>query len=119
MGIQLWEGTVRRCADAVPRSAMDDGMRVSEDCWKKLQRRVWLEKAEKRIGPASGQRDAGRDEARGVFGWERWVSCRAGPWWGAQLDFGSGEPLDAVHRCTAVRRVVEDVGARGGVSVVC
>src|SRR2546430_3854736 len=50
------------------RSAMDDGMRVSEDCWKKLQRRVWLEKAEKRIGPASGQRDAGRAEARGVFG---------------------------------------------------
>ena len=117
MGIQLWEGTVRRCADAVPRSAMDDGMRVSEDCWKKLQRRVWLEKAEKRIGPVSGQRDAGRAEARGVFGLERWVSCRAGPWWRAKLDFGSGEPLDDLHRSTAVRAVVEVGGVLCGGSM--
>jgi hypothetical protein len=59
---------VCRCCAA---SAMDDGMRVRADCWKKLQRRVWLEKAEKKIGPASRQRDAGRAKARGVFGLER------------------------------------------------
>src|SRR5215472_16545473 len=41
-------------------------------------------------------------EARGVFALERVASCGSGDdRWRAELQFGSGEPLDDSHRSTA------------------
>ena len=39
------------------------------------------------------------------------------PWWRAKLDFGSGEPLDDLHRSTAFRTGVKVGGVFGGGSV--
>jgi hypothetical protein len=56
-----------------------------------------------------------RLEVPRVFELERVVSCRrADPWWRTKLDFGSGESLDDLHRCTALRaapRIGEVFGA--------
>ena len=93
-------------------------MRLKEGCWEKVRRRVELDKRKERIRRASRERDAERAEARGVVGLKRSVSCRrADPGWRAKLDFRRGEPLDDLHRSTAVRAAVKVGGVFGGGSV--
>ena len=93
-------------------------MRLKEDCWEKVRRRVGLDRRKERIRLGSRQRDAERAEARGVGGLERPVSCcGATPGWRAKLDFRSGEPLDDLHRSTAVRAAVKVGGVFDGGSV--
>ena len=93
-------------------------MGLKEDCWEKVRRRVGLKRQEEGICLAGRQRDAECAEARGVFGLERSVSCcRAGPGWGAKLDFRGGEPLDDLHRSTAVGTAVKVGGVFSGGSV--
>jgi len=71
------------------------------------------------IWTESRQRDAERAEARGVVGLERSVSCcGATLGWRAKLDFRSGEPLDDLHRSTAVRAAVKVGGVFRGGSVL-
>src|SRR5215469_886058 len=93
-------------------------MRLKEDGWEKVRRRVGLKTRKEAIWTASRQRDAERAEARGVVGLERSVSCcGATLGWRAKLDFRSGEPLDDLHRSTAVRAAVKVGGVFGGGSV--
>ena len=94
-------------------------MDLKEDCLEKVRWRVRLKRRKGAICPGSRQRDAERAEARGVVGLERSVSCcGAAPGWRAKLDFRSGEPLDDLHRSTAVRAAVKVGGVFGGASML-
>ena len=84
-----------------------------------MRRRVGLKTRKEAIWTASRQRDAERAEARGDVGLERSVSCcGATLGWRAKLDFRSGEPLDDLHRSSAVRAAVKVGGVFGGASVL-
>ena len=60
------------------------------------------------------RRETEHAERREGFGLERGVSCgRSEPWWGAKLDFRSGEPFDDHHRSTTLGTTPETVRASG------
>src|SRR5215469_11973991 len=95
------------------------GCAEKEDCREKVGRRVGLKRREEAICPVSRQRDPERAKAREVFGLERAVSCRRTALGRrAKLDFRRGEPLDDLHRSTAVRAAVKVGGVFGGASVL-
>ena len=78
-----------------------------------------MKRREEAICPVSRQRDPERAKAREVFGLERAVSCRRTALGRrAKLDFRRGEPLDDLHRSTAVRAAVKVGGVFGGASVL-
>ena len=104
MQIQWWEGAALSRAETVLQGTTQDTVRTEIGYGKKVSQRLWSKKLEEEIGLTAGHRDAERLEGRRVFELERVVSCRgADPWWRTQLNFGSGEPFDDLHRSTAFR----------------
>jgi len=117
MQIQSWEGAAVNRAETVLQGTTHDTVRAGIGYGEKVSRRLWLKKLEEEIGLTARHRDTERREGRRVFELERVVSCRnADRWWRTKLDFGSGEPFDDLHRCTAFRaapRIGEVFGGRG------
>ena len=115
MQIQWCEGAVLSRAETVLQGTTHDTVRAEIGYSEKVSQRLWSKKVEEGIGLTARRKDAERPEERGVFEMERVVSCRSvDPWWRTKLDFGSGESLDDLHRCTALRaapRIEEVFGA--------
>ena len=104
MQIQWWEGAALSGFETVLQGTTQDTVRTEIGYGKKVSQRLWSKKLEEGIGLTAGHRDVERLEGRRVFELERVVSCRgADPWWRTQLNFGSGEPFDDLHRSTAFR----------------
>jgi hypothetical protein len=115
MQIQSWEGAVLSRAEIVLQGTTHDTVRAGIGYGEKVWQRLWSKKPEEGIDWATRDRGTERPEERGVFEFERVVSCRSvDPWWRTKLDFGRGESLDDLHRCTALRaapRIGEVFGA--------
>ena len=115
MQIQSWEGAALSGAETVLQGTTHDTVRAEIGYGEKVSQRLWSKKVEEGIGLTARQRDAECLEIPRVFDLERVVSCRcADSWWRTKLNFGSGESLDDLHRCTALRaapRIEEVFGA--------
>jgi len=74
MQIELWEGTVSRCAESVLQSATHDSMGRKRGCGGKVWRRARLKKQEEEIGSATRYSGAEAAEAREVFELEKAAS---------------------------------------------
>ena len=95
--------------------ARRDTVRREVGYCEKLPRRGWLRKWEEEICSAAKRKSRERAETRGGLGLERVVSCRSRDHrWRTKLDFGSGEPLDDLHRSTAFRAGIKVRGVFGG-----
>ena len=69
----------------------------------------------KRFCCTGRQRSTRRAEGRGGLELGRVVSCRSGDRRGrTELDFGSGEPLDNLHRSTALGAAIQGRGVFSG-----
>ena len=65
------------------------------------------------------RRSADRAEARDEYEWERVLSCCGRDHWRrAKLDFGSGKPLDDLHRASTLGAVPKIGRVVGGGDVV-
>ena len=118
MQIQSWEGAALSRAEAVRQGTTHDTVRAEIGYGEKVSRRLWSKELEEEIGLTARHRDMERPEGRRVFELERGVSCRnADPWGRTNLDFGSGEPFDDLHRSTAFRAAPEIGTVFGGRSV--
>ncbi len=108
MQIQSWEGAALILGETVPQGAKHDTLRSEIGHGGKLSRRLWSKKLEEGIDWAAKRTGAEHPEGRGVLELERVVSCGSGNHrWRAKLDFGSGEPLDDLHRSTTLRAAPE------------
>ena len=104
MQIQWWEEAVLRRAETVLQGTTHDTVHAEMGYGEKGSQRLRSKKVEEGIDGATRHSGTERPEERGVFEWERGVSCRsADPWWRTKLNFGSGEPFDDLHRSTAFR----------------
>ena len=119
MGIQSWEGAVWRRAETVSRRARPNTKRSEVAYCEKVPRKGWLKKLQEEVGWAARRRSPERAETRGGFELERVVSCRSREHrWRAKLDFGSGEPVDDLHRSTAYRAAPKIGRVFGGGSML-
>ena len=116
MQIQSGERAVWRCAEAVTRRARCDAMRSEVGYREKVPREKWVEKLQEEM---ARRRSPERFETRDSFELEKVVSCRdRDHWWRTKLDFGSGKPLDDLHRSTAFRAAPKIGRVFGGGSVL-
>ena len=117
MQIQWWEGAALSRAETVLQGTTHDTLGTEMGHGEEVSQRLWWKKLEEGIGLTARHRDRERPQGRLVFELERVASCRnADPWWRTKLDFGSGEPLDDLHRPTAFRaapRIGEVFAGRG------
>lgn len=74
MQIQLGEGAVLKCAEAVLQGTTHDTTRQEIGYGEKVSRRVSLKRLQEKICLAESRRDTKRAEARRVFALERVVS---------------------------------------------
>jgi hypothetical protein len=119
MQIQWWEGAALSRAETVLQGTTQDPVRAEIDYGEKVSRRLWLQKLEEGIDWATRHSGTERPAERRVFELERVVSCRsADPWWRSQLDFGSGESFDDLHRSTAFRAAPKSGTVFGGRGVL-
>ena len=84
------------------------------------ERVLWKEprgKAKEEIAAGARQRSAEHAEACGVLELERVLSCCSANRWRTELDFGSGEPFDDLHRSTAPGAAPKMTGVLGAGSV--
>ena len=111
MQIQSWEGAALSRAETVLQGTTPDTVRAEIGYGAKTV----VEEGERRDRFDDEAQRCERLEVPRVFELERVVSCRrADPWWRTKLDFGRGESLDDLHRCTALRaapRIGEVFGA--------
>jgi hypothetical protein len=118
MQIQLGEGTVLRCVEAVLQSTTHHTARPEIGYGEKVSRYLGLKRLPERSCLAVRQRDRGCGEARGVFALERVVSCsRVEPRWRTELDLGSGEPFDDLHWSSTLGTAIKIRSVLGGGSV--
>ena len=104
MQIQSWEGWAVRRAETVPQGPTHDIVCAEIGHGEKISRRPWAKKVDEEVDGVARRKGAERSEGRGVLELEKVVSCRSGDhWWRAKLDFGSGEPLNDLHRSAAFR----------------
>jgi hypothetical protein len=104
MQIQWWEGAALSRAETVLQGTTQDTVDAEIGYGEKVWQRRWSKKLEEGIGLTARHRDAEHPQGRRVFELEGVVSCRnADPWWRTELDFGSAEPFDDLHRSTAFR----------------
>ena len=116
----LWRGrAVWRCAEGVTRRATRDAVGAEVGGRKKVHRKAWLKKLRAEICSSARRRSPERFETRDSFELEKVVSCRdRDHWWRTKLDFGSGKPLDDLHRSTAFRAAPKIGRVFGGGSVL-
>jgi hypothetical protein len=111
MQIQSWEAAALSGGETVLQGTTHDTVRAEIGYGAET---VVEEGGRRDRFDGEAQRYERREVPRG-FELERVVSCRrADPWWRTKLDFGSGESLDDLHRCTALRaapRIGEVFGA--------
>jgi hypothetical protein len=104
MQIQSWEGAAVRRVETVLQGTTHDTVCAKIGHSEKISRRPWSKELDEEVDGAARRKGAERSEGRGVLELEKVVSCRSGDhWWRAKLDFGSGEPLNDLHRSTASR----------------
>jgi hypothetical protein len=77
MQIQSWGGAALSRAETVLQGTTQDTVRAEIGYSEKVSRRRWSNKLEEGVGSTARHRNAERPEERGVFEWERVVSCRA------------------------------------------
>ena len=104
MQIQSWEGAALSGAETVLQGTTHDTVRAEIGYGEKVSQRLWSKKLDEEVDGVARRKGAERSEGRGVLELEKVVSCRSGDhWWRAKLDFGSGEPLNDLHRSAAFR----------------
>ena len=78
-----------------------------------------MEKQKEQNDPAARRRSADRSEAREEYEFEKVLSCCGRDHWRrAKLDFGSGKPLDDLHRASTLGAVPEIGTVFGGRDVL-
>jgi hypothetical protein len=118
MQIQLWEGTVLRCATAALRSMTCHTADPENGYGETVARKLSLMRLQEGICFPTRRRGAQRAEARGVLELESVVSCgRAHLWGRTKLDFGSGEPFDDLHWSSTLGTAIKIGNVFGGGSV--
>ncbi len=106
-------------ATAEPGGAARDTYCAEVGYGEKVWRKRRLQKQREESDPMARRRDANRTEAREECELQRVLSCCSGDHgWRAKLDFGSGKPLDDLHRASTLGAVPEIGRVFGGRDVL-